>query len=72
MVGVRFEKATGGYISDGPEQQRLTCGAEIHRADPLEGRFPASIFRDVHFLYQHQAGQHIGYVIEASYLCLKT
>lgn len=49
----------------------LTNGAEVHGPDPFEGWFTASLFCHVNFLYQSQAGQNIGYVIEPPDLCLK-
>lgn len=42
--------------------------AEVHGAQPPEGRLPASLLSDRILLDEVQAGQHVGDVIEAPHL----
>lgn len=47
-----LEKNWGLYIKWSLAKPCLTSGTEIHRPNPLEGGFPASLFCYMHFLYQ--------------------
>lgn len=41
---------------------------EFNRAEPLEGRLPASLLADVHLLYEAKTCQHVGDVVQSSHL----
>ena len=41
---------------------------EFDWAEPLEGRLPASLLSDVDLLYEAQAGQHVGDIVQTPHL----
>lgn len=41
---------------------------EFDRAEPLEGRLPASLLADVNFVNEVQAGQDVGDIVQSAHL----